>query len=137
MRINVYSQEITDEIKLIQKESNGVKVTGIPCLPNGKLTNLPREELPEFLVEVWRNKGCPTYQDAATPFADVREEKIIYSAVQIMLHSSDKLHHPPDDDRSAVTFWLPKSKSRRESFARALEAMSRLVRTAPRETGLD
>lgn len=36
---------------------------------------------------------------------------IVYHAVQFVLHSSDKLHHPPqDDDRSAVTFWLPQSE---------------------------
>lgn len=87
MRINVYSQELTSEVKLIQKESN----TGI-----------------------------------------------VYSAVQLILHSSDKLHHPPqDDDRSAVTFWLPKSEDRREAFAQALETMASQVRNAPPETGLD
>ena len=87
MRINVYSQELTDETKLIEKESN----TGVT-----------------------------------------------YSAVQIMLHSSSRLHHPPqDDDRSAVTFWLPHSKDRREELARAFEAMAGLVRAAKSETGLD
>lgn len=60
MRINVYTQELTDEVLWITKKSN----TGIE-----------------------------------------------YHAVQFMLHSSAMLHHPPDDDdRSAVTFWLPKSK---------------------------
>jgi hypothetical protein len=87
MRINVYSQELTDEVLLIEKESN----TGF-----------------------------------------------VYSAVQIVLHSSDKLHHPPqDDDRSAVTFWLPKSKHRREALALAFENMAKLVRNARDETGLD
>ena len=87
MRINVYSQELTSEIKTIEKESN----TGL-----------------------------------------------VYSAVQIILHSSDKLHHPPeDDDRSAVTFWLPKSKERRESLAVAFEEMAAKVREAKPETGLD
>lgn len=88
MRINVYSQELTDEVKLIEKNSN----TGI-----------------------------------------------VYSAVQLMLHSSPMLHHPPaaDDDRSAVTFWLPKSKHRREQLARAFELMAREVRNAKPETGLD
>lgn len=87
MRINVYSQELTDEVKVIEKQSN----TGL-----------------------------------------------IYSAVQLMLHSSPMLHHPPqDDDRSAVTFWLPKSKERRESLARAFEQMASEVRNAKPETGLD
>jgi hypothetical protein len=63
---------------------------------------------------------------------------LVYSAVQIMLHSSPMLHHPPqDDDRSAVTFWLPKSRERRESLARAFEEMAARVRAARTETGLD
>jgi len=87
MRVNVYSQELTGEVNLIQKESN----TGLT-----------------------------------------------YSAVQLMLHSSEKLHHPPlDDDRSAVTFWLPKSASRRAELAKALEEMAAMVLSAPPETGLD
>jgi hypothetical protein len=87
MRINVYSQELTDEVELEQKQSN----TGI-----------------------------------------------VYSAVRLILHSSPLLHHPPkDDDRSAVTFWLPKSQERREAFASTLENMAGLVRSALPETGLD
>lgn len=87
MRINVYSQELTNEINVVEKESN----TGL-----------------------------------------------VYTAVQIMLHSSDKLHHPPkDDDRSAVTFWLPKSQTRREELAETFERMAKEVRAAKPETGLD
>lgn len=87
MRINVYSQELTSEVKLLEKKSN----TGV-----------------------------------------------VYSAVQIVLHSSDKLHHPPmDDDRSAVTFWLPRSKERREQLAEAFRGMASLVLSAIPETGLD
>lgn len=87
MRINVYSQELTDEINVIEK---------------------------------------------------VADTGVTYTAVQIMLHSSERLHHREgDDDRSAVTFWLPKSASRRESFALALETMAREVRRAKPETGLD
>ena len=67
MRINVYSQELTDEVILVEKESN----TGV-----------------------------------------------VYHAAQLILHSSERLHHPPaDDDRSAVTFWLPKSEARRLEMA--------------------
>ena len=87
MRINVYSQELTSEVNVIEKTSN----TGL-----------------------------------------------VYSAVQLMLHSSPMLHHPPqDDDRSAVTFWLPKSKARREELAKAFEEMAAKVRDARTETGLD
>ncbi len=87
MRINVYSQELTNEVVEILKESN----TGTT-----------------------------------------------YSAVQMILHSSERLHHPPeDDDRSAVTFWLPKSPSRREQLAATFERMAMVVRRATPETGLD
>lgn len=63
---------------------------------------------------------------------------LIYSAAQLILHSSERLHHPPkDDDRSALTFWLPKSASRREEMAKAFEEIAHVFRTAQQETGLD
>lgn len=87
MRINIYSQELTNEVITIEKVSN----TGL-----------------------------------------------IYSAVQLILHSSSVLHHPPqDDDRSAVTFWLPKSELRRAQLALTFEKMAKYVREAAPETGLD
>lgn len=87
MRINVYSQELTDEVNVIEKESN----TGL-----------------------------------------------VYTAVQFMLHSSPMLHHPPqDDDRSAVTFWLPKSQARRLELAKSFQKAATLIMAAKPETGLD
>lgn len=87
MRVNVYSQELTDEVVLVEKPSN----TGVT-----------------------------------------------YHAAQLILHSSERLHHPPaDDDRSAITFWMPKSPDRREAMARAFEMIALHFRTAPPETGLD
>lgn len=87
MRINVYSQELTSEVQVEEKESN----TGL-----------------------------------------------VYTGVRLILHSSPMLHHPPkDDDRSGITFWLPKSYERREAFAKALEEMALKVRMARPETGLD
>ena len=87
MRINVYSQELTSEVILVEKGSN----TGV-----------------------------------------------VYHAAQLVLHSSEKLHHPPmDDDRSAVTFWLPKSQGRREEMAQAFERIAAIFRDAPPASGLD
>ena len=87
MRINVYSQELTDEVLYQEKKSN----TGI-----------------------------------------------VYAAAQLILHSSPMLHHPPkDDDRSAITFWIPKSRERREAMAVAFETLAFIFRSAPTETGLD
>lgn len=86
MRINVYSQELTDEVVVITKTSN---------------------------------------------------TSAVYTAAQLVLHSSPRLHHPPeDDDRSAVTFWLPKSQHRREEMARAFERIAEIFRTAA-PSGLD
>lgn len=71
-------------------------------------------------------------------FEKVSNTGLVYSAVQLMLHSSDRLHHTPeDDDRSAVTFWLPKSPERREALAKAFEQMAGEVRLARAETGLN
>ena len=87
MRLNIYSQELTDEVQVEEKVSN----TGL-----------------------------------------------VYTGVRLILHSSPLLHHPPkDDDRSGLTFWLPKSTHRREALARAFEAMAAAVRDARPETGLD
>ena len=63
---------------------------------------------------------------------------LVYSAARLFLHSSHRLHHPPeDDDRSAITFWLPKSPERRERLARQFEALAEMARSSRPETGLD
>lgn len=62
---------------------------------------------------------------------------VVYHAAQLIMHSSPMLHHPPfDDDRSAVTFWLPKSQARREEMARAFERIAAIFRDSP-PGGLD
>jgi hypothetical protein len=74
MRINVYSQELTDEVIELSKVSNTGRT---------------------------------------------------YRAAQLVLHSSEKLHHPPmDDDRSAVTLWLPTSCKRRRKMASAFRKIA-------------
>ena len=53
---------------------------------------------------------------------------IMYKAVQFVLHSSPMLHQPPqDDDRSAVTFWLPQSQQGLEDFKSALRQALTMV----------
>ncbi|MCB1865789.1 MAG: hypothetical protein KDG50_10185 [Chromatiales bacterium] len=72
------------------------------------------------------------------PVAKESNTGITYHAAQLILHSSRMLHHPPlDDDRSAVTFWLPKSADRREEMAKAFEEIARIFRESPPESGLD
>lgn len=77
-------------------------------------------------------------QDRAEYVSQKANTGILYSGVRLLFHSSPRLHHPPlDDDRSAITFWLPKSRERREELASTFEYMAALVRKAPPETGLD
>lgn len=53
----------------------------------------------------------------------------VYRAAQLVLHSTPMLHHPPaDDDRSAITFWLPTSTTRREEMACAFERIAAIFR---------
>lgn len=82
MRINVYSQELTDETMLITKEG----------------TN------------------------------EAGEPETFYG-VRMMLHSPEQLHHTvDDDDRSGITFWLPKSRHRRLALADLFTDLQRLVK---------
>lgn len=63
---------------------------------------------------------------------------IVYSAVRLFLISPEQLHHTDeDDDRSAITFWLPKSDDRRAYVARSFRHLAALIEGAPSETGLD
>jgi len=41
-----------------------------------------------------------------------------------------------DEDRSAVTFWLPKSDERREQMAKAFRDIADIFISAPPDTGL-
>lgn len=58
---------------------------------------------------------------------------ITYYGVRIYLASPDVLHHTDDDDdRSAITFWLPNAKSyTTEEFGNVLYEMGKLVHDAP------
>jgi hypothetical protein len=63
----------------------------------------------------------------------VADTGITYYGVRIYLHSSDLLHHTPeDDDRSAITFWIPNAASYTpEEFGNLLYEMGKLVHDAP------
>lgn len=133
MRINVYSQELTSEVKALSKTGTRTVVTGVPCHPNGVPTGQPRQCLSDAHREWWDLSGCPhDLLGIEPPFRDIREVPAVYLAAQLILHSSPMLHHAPEeDDRSAVTFWLPKSKARREEMAKAFERITEIFRTAP------
>lgn len=78
MRINVYSQELTDETALVDK-----------------------------------------------PGTDKDGNPAVFQGVRLYLLSSDQLHHTPeDDDRSAITIWIPKSKLRIMQLAETLDELA-------------
>lgn len=79
------------------------------------------------------------YSQELTPEVQTDEKRSntgrVYQAVRLIMHSSPMLHHPPeDDDRSAITFWLPSSQHRREDMAQAFERIARFFREAPPES---
>jgi len=80
------------------------------------------------------------YSQELTPEVQLTAKKsntgIVYRAVRLMLHSSPMLHHPTDqndydDDRSAITFWLPSSKDRCNQMAEAFDEIARRFREGP------
>ena len=82
MRINVYSQELTDETMLVTKH------------------------------------GTNEYGEPET-----------FYGVRMMLHSPEQLHfNDEDDDRSGITFWLPKSSHRRQVLANTFVNLSEWVK---------
>jgi hypothetical protein len=59
---------------------------------------------------------------------DVDGNPATFTGVRMMLVSPTTLHHTDiDDDRSAITLWLPKSHQRRANLAIALHQMAELV----------
>lgn len=72
------------------------------------------------------------YSQEITPevleVSKVSNTGIEYKAVQFILHSSQRLHHPPaDDDRSAVTFWLPQSAANLDALYKAFADAASIV----------
>lgn len=85
MRVNVYAEELTDEVALVT--TTGVSRAG-------------------------------------------RTEQTFYG-VRFFLKSHEDLHRTPeDDDRSAVTLWLPPTVAGREGFATALREAAELAEKA-------
>ncbi len=59
---------------------------------------------------------------------------ITYHGVRMYLASPDILHHTADDDdRSAITFWIPNAESfSQEDLARVFDDMAAQVRACPK-----
>lgn len=64
----------------------------------------------------------------------VSENGASYGYVRFVLHSSERLHHTlDDDDRSGVTFRLPRSPERREALARVFRAAAERIEQMPKD----
>jgi hypothetical protein len=68
-----------------------------------------------------------------TTVAKTADTGITYYGIRLYLASPDILHHTPeDDDRSAITFWIPNAKSfTRTDLARVFEGMANLTVSLP------
>jgi hypothetical protein len=83
MRVNVYAEEMTDRVEIISKEIDGHQFTGLRIYL----------ELP---ASTWRYAvGRPVSKDV--PPRDHSDE--------VLQIRGPFIHHPGDDDSSAVTFW--------------------------------
>ncbi len=84
MRVNIYAEELTERVEIIAKEIDGTKFTGLRIYL----------ELP---VTVGGRAGAHQSVEGPTVFAPINGEP-----AQV---AGPFMHHPGDDDSSAVTFW--------------------------------
>ena len=77
--------------------------------------------------------------ETALVSATAKDTGITFHGVRLFLASPDILHHTAeDDDRSAITFWIPHARSfSKEDLAQVFERMAELVRRAPDYTQED
>lgn len=81
MRVNVYAEEMTDQLEIISKTIDGHKFTGL-----------------RFYLAL----PASYIKDGSSPIgrpATLDDEK------QANHYQAPFIHHPGDDDSSAVTFW--------------------------------
>ena len=92
----------------------------------------------EFVVQICRDISRDELDDMIDRLRTALATPVEVGGTSASIHASiGVVEVDPDDDRSAVTIWLPRSPERRHQLAQALEEMASLVRSAPDETGLD
>ncbi len=102
MRVNVYAEEITDRVEIVTKTIDGQEFTGVRFYL----------ELP---VTVGPDRSHRSVDDTERVFPPVNGK-----TAQV---AGPFMHHPGDDDSSAVTFWGKKDIS--HAFHKALELLDK------------
>jgi len=76
--------------------------------------------------------------DRALEIVTEESEAGTTSGIRMFLHDVDSLRRqPPDDDRSAITFWLPKSRDNRRALISLFSQMAYMVDDAALGEGMD
>lgn len=109
MRINVYAEEITGETTVVSKEVDD------PCgMCEGK----------GWIVEPSTTPGMP--EQVQCPIESCKHGRVnprTFYGVRFFIDSPASLHYSPqDDDRSAITLWVPWTKKGGHDF-KAVHAM--------------
>lgn len=103
MRVNVYAEEMTDRVEIIEKEIDGHTFTGLRIYL----------ELPASYVRadggIGQNPSAPLRPATASDAEPASQFKAPF------------IHRPGDDDSSAVTFWG--KRDLRDVLRRALAAL--------------
>lgn len=86
MRVNIYAEEMTDRIEIVEKEVDGNKFTALRFY-----LELPVTRVRDSFLE-----GCPDL--------DVKKEDN-YRSDELLQVRGPFIHRPGDDDSAAVTFW--------------------------------
>lgn len=121
MRINVYAEELLNEVEWIKKDVDDecVKIADHDgCGGTGKVENYNM------------NNGlmpCPRCGGTG------RVNHRTFYGIRMYLASPPELHHSPeDDDRSAITFWIPWTRKGGHNFNTVREILNALSRNLDR-----
>lgn len=98
MRLNVYAEEITDRIEIIEKETKDGKFTGLRIYLELPVT----ENVCKICGVLERFAPFKRQCFDGSPEAGFVEGGHVWTPLQI---HGPFMHHPGDDDSSAVTFW--------------------------------
>ncbi len=105
MRVNVYAEEMTDRVEIISKEIEGQKFTGLRLyleLPVSVPEDFALKTRPQIVPSI-DTKPTPTY---LVPTLDPTVKRVVFAGdAQAVNLQGPFIHHPGDDDSSAVTFW--------------------------------